>query len=239
MDFSGFIKEEEELDLLYEAIIEEGVVGGTLRAVGGFGGNLIGQTARGMGNVVSGAGQTLKGVGRVGLGAVQGLTGGGRKAVSSLGGGVGDIASGVGSVLTGAAQTAGALSGVTPTIRGIQAATERGISPMSDRRTGLQKAMGLNSWDPEGDAAKDAAERFDRLKRMYVVAHNAGNRDQKRRIRAEMERLDPKAYKKMVDDSRALKKKRNAERWSRIMTAPPPEKPEDFLRRLGAEGQAG
>lgn len=235
MNFREFFEEEEELDLLAEAIIEEGLVGSALRAVGGFGGNLISQTARGAGNLAVGAGKAARGVGRVGLGAVQGLTGGVRQGLSNIGGGIGDIASGVGSAATGAAQAAGALSGVTPTIRAVQAAGENSFfTPMSNRRTAVQRAMGLNSWDPEGDAAKDSSERFSQLKAAYVKAHKSGDRMAKRRIRAEMEKADPKAYRQLVAKSQVAKRAKTRDAWSHLDSVSPPQSPEDFLGSISA-----
>lgn len=237
MNFSEFLREEEELELLDEALLEEGVIGGSLRALGGFGGNLLTQTARGIGNVASGATQALGGVGKVGLGAVQGVTGGGRKALSSIGSGVSDVASGVGRALKGTAQAAGAVSGVTPTIRGIQAATEKSfLTPMSNRRTSLQQAMGLNSWDPEGDAKKDTSDRFDLLKAQYAQAHKAGDGNLKRRIRAEMEKVDRVAYKAIVAKSQAARAEHGRRRWQAVADrVGNVEKPEDFLGRLATE----
>lgn len=237
MDFRGFIQEEEELDLLAEAIIEEGVVGSLLRGVGGFGGNLLTQTARGAGNLVRGAGKTAVGLGRVGLGAVQGVTGAGREGLSNIGGGISDVASGVGTAVRGAAQTAGALTGVTPVMRGVQAANEKSfLTPMSKRRTALQQAMGLNSWDPEGDEAKDVKDRFGALKAAYVRAHKAGDGNMKRRIRAEMEKVDPKAYGELVKRSQETRRAKAGSRWSFLDKSTKPESPEDYLGRLGAEG---
>lgn len=236
MDFRGFIQEEEELDLLAEAIIEEGVVGSLLRGVGGFGGNLLTQTARGAGNLAFGAGKTALGLGRVGLGAVQGVTGASREGLSNIGGGVGDVVSGVGTAAKGAAQAAGALTGVTPVMRGFQAANERGFStPMSKRRTAMQRAMGLNSWDPEGDAAKDIGDRFKALKVAYVKAHKSKDLNMKRRIRAEMEKVDPKAYGELVKKSQESKRAKERSRWSFLDNVPKPPRPEDFLGGLSAE----
>jgi hypothetical protein len=237
MNFSEFLREREEIELLDEALLEEGVVGGTARAVKGLVGNAVKQTARGVGNVVGGAGQAVGGLGRVGLGAIQGLTGGGRQAVSNIGRGVSDMASGVGSAVKGAAQMGGVVSGVTPTVRAVQAANEKSLfTPMSTRRTGLQAAMGINSWTPEEDAAKDRAERFEQLKDMYRDADKAGNFELKRRVRAEMEKVDPAAYKKIVARSRAARAERARKRWASIADrVGPVERPEDYLARLSAE----
>lgn len=237
MNFSKFLREEEDIELLDLALIEEGVVGGTLRAMGGFGGNLLSQTARGVRNVVGGAARTLGGVGKVGLGAIQGVTGAGRKGASTIGSGVSDVASGVGTALKGTAQVAGAASGVTPTIRAAQAATERSFfTPLSNRRTGLQKAMGLNSWDPDGDAQKDREERFEKLKAMYRQAHKEGRHSAKRRIRAEMEKVDEKAYEALKAKSRVARKKLDRLKWddiSRRMVEP--DDPDEFLDGLAAQ----
>lgn len=234
MQFTEFLKEEEDLDLLADAILEEGVVGGTLRALGGFGGNLLTQTGRGVYNIAAGTGQAARGVGRVGLGAVQGATGGFRQAGSSLASGARDIASGVDNAATGFWQTAGALSGVTPTFRAVQAANEKSFfTPMSNRRTGIQKAMGLNSWDPEGDAKKDAAEQFQALKTQYVQARKAGNGDLARKIRAKMEKSHPEEFKALVAKANSLKAAKEKERWAQIASrVKPQESPSSFLGRL-------
>jgi hypothetical protein len=237
MNFSEFLREQEEIELLDEALLEEGVVGGAIRAGTGFVGNALKQTARGVGNLVGGAGRTVGGLGKVGLGAVQGLTGGGRQAASNIGQGVSDMASGVGSAVKGTAQVAGAVSGVTPTIRAIQAANEKSLfTPMSTRRTGLQSAMGINSWTPEEDAAKDRAERFEQLKGMYRKADQEGNYNLKRRIKAEMEKVDSVAYKNIVSKSRAARAERAKKRWASVADRMGDvERPEDFLGRLSAE----
>lgn len=237
MDFSEFLREEEELDLITAALIEEGIIGGALRAAGGFGGNLVSQTGRGVYNLVKGAGRGVRGVGRVGLGAVQGATGGGSHAVKTLRAGAGDLMKGAGEILTGAAQTAGALSGVTPTIRAIQAANEKSFfTPTSNRRTGLQRALGLNSWDPEGDEKKDRDEAFKRLRVRYAQAEERGDRNLMRRIRAEMEKVDPEAYEALKAKGRAARSARANEKWKRIVgDARRPEDPGDFLGRLASE----
>lgn len=237
MNFSEFLLDEEELDLISEAIVEEGVVGGTLRALGGFGGNLLSQSARGAANIVSGAGRTAGGLAKVGLGAVQAVTGGGKQAGSSLSSGASDVVSGVGTGLKGVAQAAGAVTGVTPTIRAIQAANEKSFfTPMSNRRTSLQKAMGLNSWDPEGDQKKDTDEAFRELKSRYRKAEQEGNRDLMRRIRAAMEKTNPEAYKALVVKGRARKAERDRQRWASVsQSVGQAERPEDFFRRLSAE----
>jgi hypothetical protein len=237
MNFSEFLREEEDIELLDLALIEEGVVGGTLRAMGGFGGNLITQTARGARNIAGGALGTLGGVGKVGLGAIQGVTGAGRKGASTIGSGVSDVASGVGTALKGTAQVAGAVSFLTPTMRAAQAAAERSFfTPLSNRRTGLQKAMGLNSWDPEGDAQKDRDERFKELKAMYRQAHKEGRYSAKRRIKAEMEKVDEKAYEAMKAKSRVVRKELDRLKWDDIARRTgEPDDPDEFLDGLAAE----
>lgn len=224
--------------ILDEALLEEGVLSGTLRAMGGFGGNLATQTVRGVGNLAAGAAQALGGVGKVGFGAVQGVSGGGKKALKSVGSGVSDVGYGLGRAIKGVAQTAGAVSGITPTIRGVQAATAEKsfFTPMSNRRTAVQKAMGLNSWDPDGDAIKDVSDRFEQLKAQYIQAHKEGNRDLKRRIRAEMEKVDPKAYRAIVAKSQAARAEHNRRKWKRVADrVGDVDKPEDFLGRLATE----
>lgn len=237
MDFSGFFNEEEELDLISAAIVEEGVVGGTLRALGGFGGNLISQTGSGVANAVSGTAKTVGGLAKMGLGAVQGLTGGGKQARASLRSGAGDVVSGLGTGLKGIAQGVGAASGVTPTMRAIQAANEKSFfTPMSNRRTGLQKAMGLNSWDPEGDQKKDVEEAFAGLKSRYREAEKAGDRNLMRQIRAAMEKTSPEAYRALVAKGKALKDARGRQRWASVaQRVVPQESPEAFLGRLASE----
>lgn len=238
MDFSEFLKQEEELDLIYEAIVDEGVLDGTLRAAKGFVGNLAGQTARGVAGGLMGLGKSAGGLGKIGLGAVQSLTGGAKQARVNIASGASDFVRGVGDTVVGATKAAGALSGVTPTIRAMQAAGEDSLfTPMSNRRTGLQKAMGINSWDPKGDKSKD----FEDLKSQYIQARDQGNRNLMRKIRASMEALDAERYKAMVEKGRAYAARKNNERsqarWSKVAgKVGKPNGPEDFLGRLASEG---
>lgn len=233
MDFSEFLKQEEELDLIYEAILDEGVLGGALRAAKGFGGNLVAQTARGIAGGAMGVGKSVGGLGKVGLGMVQGLTGGVKQAGGNIASGASDFARGLGDTAVGLTKAAGALSGVTPTIRAMQAAGEKSLfTPMSNRRTGLQRAIGINSWDPEGDEKKDLED----LKAQYLQARDAGDGNLKRRIKAEIEARHPKAYQAMRAKGLAVKAKRDRERLElAARRAELPVKPEDFLRRLAAE----
>lgn len=241
MNFSEFLRQEEEM-----LLFDEGLMGGAVRAVKGFGGNLVGQTLRGVGNVVTGTAQAVGGVGKVGLGAIQGISGGGlRTAGSTMGSGIKDVATGVGSALKGTAQTAGALSGMTPIMRAAQASKEKRIfQPMSTRRTGVQTAMGMNSWTPEEDAQRDseeataaaktkAAERWRGLIDQYKQTND---QNLKRRIKAEMEKMDKKQYDRIVAGSRAARAQRDRLKWRGVEDqVVDQQRPEDFLGRLAAE----
>lgn len=231
MEFADFFLEEEELDLL-----NEGLLGGSLRALGGFGGNLLSQTASGVGNVAVGAGKVARGLGRVGLGVVQGVTGGGSQAKATLSSAGSDIASGIGKGLKGLAQGTGALTGVTPTIRALQAAGEKGLGPMSSRRTELQKAMGLNSWDPEGDFKKDTEEEFENLKDLFRLASKRKDKDMMRKIKAEMERVDPERYRMILQFAKKRQAESDAKRWKKIV-GDSIVKPEDYLKGLSGKSE--
>lgn len=229
MEFADFFLEEEELNLF-----TEGLLGSSLRALGGFGGNLLSQTASGVGNVAVGAGKVARGLGRVGLGAAQGMTGGGSQAKATLSSAGSDIASGVGRGLKGMAQGAGALTGFTPTIRALQASGEKGLGSMSSRRTGLQKALGLNSWDPEGDFKIDTKEEFEKLKDLFRLATKRKDKDTMRKIKAEMERVDPEQYRIILTFAKRREAESNAKRWKKIV-GDKVVKPEDYLKGLSGE----
>lgn len=235
MEFREFLKEEEELDLFAAAVLEEGL-GGVLRGLGGFGGNLISQTGRGAYNLAGGLGRTAGGIGSIGLGAVQGLTGGG-DAAKNLASGARDVLSGLGGSALGAAQVAGAASGLTPALRAVQAANEKGFfTPMSKRRTGLQRAMGLNSWDPEGDSRKDSEDHLRELKVRFAKARERGDRRGMRLVRAQIEKHHPEAYERIRARAMQLKADHEGRRWreigSRVGDVVPPD---EFLRGLSAE----
>jgi hypothetical protein len=155
MDFKEFIENEEAalFDIGLEQMEQmDEVLSSTLKFAGGAGGNLISQLGRGVGNLASGLARGAVGTGQTAIGGLQ-LAGGGsktgretlRKGISNLGGGASSLG-------RGAFQLGGALSGVTPVLRGAQAASEPlGISgiyaPSSKNRTRIQDLFGLNSWE--------------------------------------------------------------------------------------------
>lgn len=136
MDFKEFIEQEEA------ELFDEGI-GAPLRFAAGAAGNFISQTARGVGNLGYGAAQGTLGMGQTALGALQALGGGEEKAAKTLAKGIANVGKGAGRIARGAVQGAGALSGVTPLLRGAQAATQ----PRSkERKSFIQDLSGLDSW---------------------------------------------------------------------------------------------
>jgi hypothetical protein len=159
MNFKEFVAFQ-ELDLIAEELernpnlldeeqIDE-VLGSALKFAGGAIGNLATQTARGVGNLVTGAAQGAYGIAQTGTGALQ-FAGGGKEAgKQTLKRGASNLWRGGGKLLRGGAQTAAALTGVSPLLRGAQATGEKGITgvyaPAAADRTKTQDMLGLNSW---------------------------------------------------------------------------------------------
>lgn len=149
MEFKEFLAFEEEKQLFQECDqIDENWLTGPFKFVGGAVTNAGTQTAFGLGNLAKGLARGVDGAVETGVGGLQYLGGGGKKAKKKLGSGVSKIATGGGEALKGIAQLGGALSGITPLIRGAQASTER-FGPMSPNRNWLQKTFGLNAEEPE------------------------------------------------------------------------------------------
>ena len=149
MEFKEFLAFEEEKQLFRECDqIDENWLTGPFKFVGGAASNAGIQTGRGLGNLAKGVARGIDGAVETGVGGLQYLGGGGKKAKKKLGSGVSKIATGGGEAIKGIAQLGGALSGITPLIRGAQASTER-FGPMSSKRNWLQKTFGLNAEEPE------------------------------------------------------------------------------------------
>lgn len=152
MTFREFI-EKEEAELFDVGIHQmDEFVGSALRFLGGVGGNFISQVGRGAVNTVSGLAQGAVGTGQTALAGLQAAGGGFEKGKETLGRGLSNLKSGSGRAVRGATQLGGALSGVSPVLRGAQAASEpMGISgvyaPNSKNRTFSQDLLGLDSWE--------------------------------------------------------------------------------------------
>lgn len=151
MEFKEFLQKEE--DELFDLGIDE-VLGSALKFLGGAGGNLISQVGRGSGNLATGLGQTALGAGQGALSALQAAGGGLKRGKKTFDDAFSNIRSGAGKIGRGAAQLGGALTGVTPLLRGAQATAEPiGISgiyaPGSDNRTSVQDVFGLDSWEKQ------------------------------------------------------------------------------------------
>lgn len=152
MEFKEFLENEEAK--LFDAGLEQmdEVLGTALKFLGGAGGNLISQGARGLGNAVSGIAQGALGTGQTALGGLQFAGGGSKQGKENLKRGISNLGQGVRSLGRGIAQTAGAATGITPVLRGAQAASEpmrmSGVyAPNAKNRTGAQDLFGLNSWE--------------------------------------------------------------------------------------------
>ena len=155
MDFKEFIENEEAV--LFDIGLEQmeqmdEVLSSTLKFAGGVGGNLISQLGRGVGNLAGGLAKGAVGTGQTALGGLQIVGGGSKTGKETLRKGVSNLGGGISSLGRGAFQLGGALSGVTPVLRGAQAASEpmsvSGIyAPNSKNRTSIQDIFGLNSWE--------------------------------------------------------------------------------------------
>ena len=143
LTFKEYVENKEEID---ESIV------GAAKFAGGFGGNLLGQSAKGLWNL--GKGVTKVGLGSLGAatdvvkGAAQASLGDTERSSRSLNSAktrISTVGSGLVDAGKGVTQLAGAATGVTPFLRGIQASSEEGISPLSKERNSVQKLLGLNA----------------------------------------------------------------------------------------------
>jgi hypothetical protein len=159
MEFRQFLEEQEKIK---KSELEEASLTSPLKFVAGAAANLGTQTARGFGNLASGAVKGAYGLAQTSLGGLQSAGGGWKtKGKESISRGLSNIGSGGVSALRGASQLAGAWSGVSPILRAAQAASEPvdidGIyAPASKNRTFTQDLLGLNSWErPEKPKEKE------------------------------------------------------------------------------------
>lgn len=183
MNFKEYVILEEDYDLfvnLDESSLDE-VLGSGLKFLGGFGGNLISQTGRGIGNLGVGLGQGAYGLGQGALGALQMAGGGSKKGKETLGHSWSNIKGGAKKIARGAAQAGPAATAIAsnvftpglgaaigmgaasiiPAIRGAQAASEPlGLSgiyaPGSKNRNFTQDLLGLDSWDKPKQSSTDS-----------------------------------------------------------------------------------
>lgn len=81
---------------------------------------------------------------------------------------------------------------------------------------------------------KAVADEFARLKAAFHDARKRGDKDFARRIAARMKRVDPVSFRELEVKSREARRERDRKRWA-FLSASTPQKPEDFLGRLGAE----
>lgn len=160
MEFKEFLdKEEEEL---FESNIDQldEFVGTGLKFLGGLGGNFVSQAARGLGNATVGLGQSMIGTGQGVASALQAASGGLKKGRETIGKATSNWAGGGEKIARGIAQLGGALTGVTPVLRGVQAASAplrvSGLyAPASKNRSRIQDLFGLDSWEkPDVDQSQ-------------------------------------------------------------------------------------
>lgn len=144
MNFKDFFKEQEILDQKTENWVTD-----PLKFAGGVGGNLIGQTLRGVGNTGAGVVNAASGLGDIGMGALQRLTGSKDKAKKRLSRGISNFSSGGKQIARGAGQIGGAWTGITPVLRGAQAVDDKSIggvlAPNDPKRNYWQDLFGLDS----------------------------------------------------------------------------------------------
>lgn len=157
MNFKDFL-EEKELELFQEEMLEESLLT-PVKFAAGAAGNLVGQTARSVLNLGTGTVQGAVGAGQTGLGALQYMGGGSKRGRESLGKGVSNVLAGGNKIARGIAQGTGALSGITPFLRGAQAASEplKNLISPNKGRSPAQELLGFNSWDqPTEEPTKEA-----------------------------------------------------------------------------------
>jgi hypothetical protein len=157
LTFKEYIEKREELD---ESLLDAGKSVG--RFVGGFGGNLLGQSTRGLWNLGKGASKvglgTLGTAANVVTGTAQAAIGDKERFLRSLGRagkGISTVGSGIVDAGKGAVQLAGAATGITPFLRGVQASSEEGIHPFSKDRNQAQQLFGFNANKPEPEQEQE------------------------------------------------------------------------------------
>lgn len=153
MEFKEWLEESENEDrALLASVIDENLFTTPLAFVAGAGGNLVSQAGRAVGNTALGLAKGGLGIGQGALSMAQ-LAGGGRKqAGRTFRKAADNVSSGVGSIARGAVQAAGALSGVSPVLRGAQIVSEPAklggvYAPSGKGKTWTQDLLGLNSWE--------------------------------------------------------------------------------------------
>lgn len=157
INFKEYIEKREELD---ESLIGAGKSIG--KFVGGSVGNLLGQTGRGVLNLGSGVGEVglgaLGAAGNIIKGTAQAAVGDKERSLRSFGKvkrNISNIGSGIVDAGKGAVQLAGAATGITPFLRGVQASSEEGIHPFSKDRNKAQELFGFNANKPEQEQERE------------------------------------------------------------------------------------
>lgn len=120
---------------------------------GGFATNLAGQGIKSVGNITQGVGKTAAGLVGAAGGVVGGVTHGmlgskdnSKKSIDFAKKSTNVIGSGITDVVKGVIQLGGAVSLITPFLRGVQASAEPAIPRRFNRnRSSTQKLLGLNS----------------------------------------------------------------------------------------------
>ena len=141
LNFKKYIKEE---------IKKESVLS-PIKFLGGFGGNVIGQGLKGLGNIAKGAVKTsgvLGSVTNLAASSAYGVLGNKKLARERLGASYDNIkfaGEGLKNIIIGAIQIGGVASFITPTLRGFQAAAEPLSMGLNKNRNKTQKILGLNS----------------------------------------------------------------------------------------------
>jgi hypothetical protein len=162
-----------------EKEIKEESVSGAAKFIGGFGGNLVGQGLKGSSNVLKGVGRVAKGIAAIPVNtttaAGYGLLGNKEKTIEKIkdiGTNIGsDLVGGLKNVVKGAVQIGGAATLVTPTLRGLQASNEKGLSRLNRNRNSVQRFFGLNSNKDEpliiSDVPRDSKKIIKMIEDMY------------------------------------------------------------------------
>ena len=156
------VQKQEEDFLIWERChsLDENWITTPLKFAAGAAGNLAGQTARGVGNVARGMVGNVGAAGEMGLGALQMLGGGGKKGWDRMKKGWGSAEKSGKRIGRGVTQTIGALSGISPILRGAQAASEpffdiKGVyAPSNVKKGSFSDMFGMGSWEDGSKQAK-------------------------------------------------------------------------------------
>lgn len=221
---------EENESLIWEEcfLIDENWITTPLKFVAGAGGNLLSQSARGFGNVAQGFVGNVGATADLGLGTLQTIGGGHKKGLERIKKGLKKVGDSGEKIGKGVTQTIGAFSGVTPLLRGAQAASEpfgvKGVYAPPAKKGSFSDLIGLGTWDDENlikekpsikpppvppvspkqkqqtqkKSSTNRSASNSELKKLITMYKNSKNSNERRQIQKKMAIVDPVWYQRTM-----------------------------------------